>query len=92
MLMLMHRTVPWDWLCRRLKIRSIKNKANQRLTPAGGQWGFFGWHTVPADAKEIVITEGEFDAMAVYQVPHPPQRTSRTTITPRFYNESAALL
>nr|AAZ06404.1 mitochondrial helicase twinkle [Acanthamoeba castellanii] len=52
---------------RRLKIRSIKNKANQRLTPAGGQWGFFGWHTVPADAKEIVITEGEFDAMAVYQ-------------------------
>jgi twinkle protein len=60
-----------------LKLRSIKNKANQRLTPAGGQWGLFGWHTVPADAKEIVITEGEFDAMAVHQVSYIPM--SRAT-------------
>ena len=27
----------------------------------------FGWHTIPHDANEIIITEGEFDAMAVYQ-------------------------
>ena len=27
----------------------------------------FGWHTVPADAREIVLTADEFDAMAVYQ-------------------------
>lgn len=32
-----------------------------------GGWGLFGWHTVPDDAKEIIITEGEYDAMAVYQ-------------------------
>lgn len=77
---------------KRIKVRSIKHKANQRLDPSGnsfriaprlflhigkiaelrkligGHWGFFGWHTVPADAKEIVITEGEFDAMSVHQV------------------------
>jgi twinkle protein len=27
----------------------------------------FGWHTVPSDVKEIVLTADEFDAMAVYQ-------------------------
>lgn len=32
-----------------------------------GGWGLFGWHTVPDDAKEIILTEGEYDAMAVYQ-------------------------
>jgi hypothetical protein len=42
----------------RYKLRSITNKANQRLEPPGGGWGLFGWHTVPPDAKEIVITEG----------------------------------
>ena len=33
----------------------------------GGDWGLFGLHAVPADAAELVITEGEYDAMAVYQ-------------------------
>ena len=32
-----------------------------------GLTSLFGWHTVPADAKEIVLTADEFDAMAVYQ-------------------------
>ena len=27
----------------------------------------FGWHTVPTNAKEIVLTADEFDAMAVFQ-------------------------
>jgi len=52
----------------RIKARSLSNKAWQRLDPPGGCWGFFGWHTIPPDATEIVITEGEYDAMAVYQV------------------------
>lgn len=52
----------------RLKIRAMKNKSWQRLYPAGGGWGLFGFHTVPEEAKEVVLTEGEFDAMAVYQV------------------------
>ena len=33
----------------------------------GGDWGLFGLHAVPDDASELVITEGEYDAMAVYQ-------------------------
>ena len=52
---------------RRIKLRSVENKAWQRLDPPGGGWGFFGLHTVPPDATEVVITEGEYDAMAVWQ-------------------------
>eukprot|EP01083_Nonionella_stella_P238747 836449_1 len=51
----------------RIKIRSLKEKANQRLMPSGGNWGLFGFHLVPATATEIVLTEGEYDAMAVFQ-------------------------
>ena len=56
-----------DFLTRRIKVRAIENKAWQRLDPPGGGWGLFGFHTVPSDAKEIVLTEGEYDAMAVWQ-------------------------
>ncbi len=52
---------------RRIKARAISNKAWQRLDPPGGGWGLFGMHTVPLESKEVVITEGEYDAMAVYQ-------------------------
>ena len=55
------------FITRRIKARSIENKAWQRMDPPGGGWGLFGWHTVPTDATELVITEGEYDAMAVYQ-------------------------
>lgn len=55
------------YVTRRIKARAIANKAWQRLDPPGGGWGLFGMHTVPLEAKELVITEGEFDAMAVYQ-------------------------
>ncbi|OQR85631.1 twinkle protein [Achlya hypogyna] len=51
----------------RLKVRAIDDKSKQRLVPKGGSWGLFGWNTVPASATSIVVTEGEFDAMAVYQ-------------------------
>lgn len=51
----------------RYKIRSIETKSHMRLEPAGGDWGFFGWHTVPSFCQSLVITEGEFDAMAVNQ-------------------------
>jgi twinkle protein len=52
---------------RRIKARAFQEKSWQRLDPPGGGWGLFGFHTVPQDATEIVITEGEYDAMAVYQ-------------------------
>lgn len=51
----------------RFKARGIRKKHHMRLVPTGGQWGLFGWHTVPPDATDIVLTEGEFDAMAVHQ-------------------------
>eukprot|EP00177_Eucheuma_denticulatum_P000203 GFKZ01000357.1.p1 GENE.GFKZ01000357.1~~GFKZ01000357.1.p1 ORF type:complete len:793 (+),score=87.92 GFKZ01000357.1:124-2502(+) len=51
----------------RHKLRSIRTKSGMRLTPKGGGWGLFGLNTVPATAKEVVLTEGEFDAMAVFQ-------------------------
>jgi len=55
------------FVTRRLKARALEQKSWQRLDPPGGGWGLFGWHTVPDDSKEIVLTEGEYDAMAVYQ-------------------------
>lgn len=55
------------YITRRIKVRSIEQKSWQRLDPAGGGFGLFGWHTIPHDSNEIIITEGEFDAMAVYQ-------------------------
>mmetsp|Transcript_18316 Transcript_18316/g.27129 ORF Transcript_18316/g.27129 Transcript_18316/m.27129 type:complete len:713 (+) Transcript_18316:72-2210(+) len=53
-------------LCR-IKARSLERKDWQRMYPRGGKVGLFGYDTIPQDAKEIVITEGEYDAMAVYQ-------------------------
>ena len=55
------------FVTRRIKVRSITNKSYQRLDPPGGGQGLFGWHTVPPSATSVVLTEGEFDAMAVYQ-------------------------
>ena len=60
------------WITRRIKARALHNKSWQRLDPPGGGWGLFGWHTIPHDAKEIIITEGEYDAMAVYQATKRP--------------------
>lgn len=51
----------------RHKLRAIENKSVMRLAPTGGTWGLFGLNNVPPDANEVVLTEGEFDAMAVYQ-------------------------
>ncbi|CAM9495213.1 unnamed protein product, partial [Discosporangium mesarthrocarpum] len=58
---------PVDALVVRVKARAMKDKRWQKLDPPGGRWGLFGLHTIPQDATEVVVTEGEFDAMAVYQ-------------------------
>jgi len=55
------------WVTRRIKARAWQRKEWQRLDPPGGGWGLFGLHTVPAGAREVVLTEGEYDAMAVFQ-------------------------
>lgn len=59
----------------RYKLRSTRTKRGMRLDPKGGEWGFFGLDKVPDDADEIIITEGEIDAMSVYQ------NTGRPTIS-----------
>jgi len=51
----------------RVKARSLSRKDFMRLEPTGGAWGFFGMHTVSPDTEQIVITEGEYDAMSVRQ-------------------------
>ena len=51
------------------KVRGIgrENKSYMRVKPGGSIWGLFGLNTVGASDKEVVITEGEYDAMAVHQ-------------------------
>lgn len=52
----------------RTKLRSITSKACMRVHRKGaGEAGWFGWNTLDPNAEEVVITEGEFDAMAVRQ-------------------------
>lgn len=51
----------------RHKIRSVRTKSGMRLVPKGGTWGFFGLSTIPDDATQVVLTEGELDAMSVWQ-------------------------
>lgn len=53
---------------KRIKYRALEGKGKQRLHPKGGVWGFFGWHLVRDTDDSVIITEGEFDAMAVAQV------------------------
>lgn len=53
----------------KMKVRAAgsENKHKQRLLPMGSQVkGLFGVPSVRSH-KSVVITEGEFDAMAVYQ-------------------------
>lgn len=56
----------------RFKIRGMEHKEHMRLAPKGGSWGMFGLDTVPEDAEEVILTEGEFDAMAAYQATGKP--------------------
>lgn len=51
----------------RYKVRAIAKKRFMKLDPKGGDWGLFGFDALPSGSKEVVLTEGEFDAMAVYQ-------------------------
>eukprot|EP00698_Gefionella_okellyi_P009709 TRINITY_DN2488_c0_g4_i1.p1 TRINITY_DN2488_c0_g4~~TRINITY_DN2488_c0_g4_i1.p1 ORF type:complete len:652 (+),score=140.36 TRINITY_DN2488_c0_g4_i1:49-2004(+) len=52
----------------RVKSVATADAALALLEPAKGEWGLFGWHTVPKDAPDIVVTASERDAMIVHQV------------------------
>ena len=54
----------------KMKVRAIgaDNKHRQKFMPSGSDLkGLFGLTSLSKNDKAIVITEGEFDAMAVYQ-------------------------
>lgn len=58
------------WAFAKAKLRSITDKRCMQSQPtaaAGGQPGLFGLHTLPPGCKEVVVTEGELDAMSVWQ-------------------------
>jgi twinkle protein len=56
-----------SFMIKRIKYRALEGKGKQRLHPKGGAWGFFGWHVVRPHDEAVVVTEGEFDALAVAQ-------------------------
>lgn len=60
-----------DWLVMKTKIRGIfpNQKKHQRIFPPGSPFGLFGLNTLLdcSSKKAVVITEGEYDAMAVGQ-------------------------
>ena len=37
------------------------------VNPSNAEWGIFGLNTIQPNDDIVIITEGEFDAMAVYQ-------------------------
>lgn len=58
-------------------VRSVDTKGKQRIMPASspsggpkGMRGFFGWHLVRSEHTQIIVTEGEYDAMAAAQALH----------------------
>jgi twinkle protein len=57
--------------CVLVKYRDIEDKAYQRTGPKlseGGRTVLFGMPLVPAAGRDLVVTEGEFDAMALWQM------------------------
>lgn len=58
-----------SYILSKYKIRGLGegNKGYQRQEPTNAYWGIFGLHTIEPHHTQVVITEGEFDAMAVYQ-------------------------
>lgn len=53
---------------RMIKFRDINDKKRQGPTSAGQMPILFGWQAVEQNAREVWITEGEFDAMAGHQM------------------------
>lgn len=54
----------------RYKLRSIDDKHNCK-TSLNSEPCLFGWQAIPDNAREVVICEGEIDAMSWYQLGYP---------------------
>jgi len=50
-----------------VKLEADSSDSNFTIEPRQGFLGLFGWNTVDPDAKEVVLTSTEFDAIAVNQ-------------------------
>lgn len=53
------------------KSRKAEDGASPRPTAANCEPVLFGWQAVPSDAREVVITEGEIDAMSWFAYGYP---------------------
>ncbi len=53
-----------------VKYRNIHDKSRMRVEK-GGAMPLFGWQAIPDDARSVVITEGELDAVAAWQMGYP---------------------
>lgn len=53
-----------------VKYRNVHDKKKQRVEK-GGAMPLFGWQAIPEDARSVVITEGELDAVASWQMGYP---------------------
>lgn len=51
--------------------RTQDGKKDIRPTESGCEPALFGWQAIPADARAVVITEGEIDAVSCAQLGHP---------------------
>jgi twinkle protein len=56
-----------DTECSFVKQRSLEKKHNMRIEPAGAELIPFGCHLVPDTVEEVFVTEGEIDAMTIFQ-------------------------
>lgn len=50
-----------------VKYRNVDEKKDM-LQEGGAEPCLYGWHLIPPNARQIVITEGEIDAMSLHQV------------------------
>jgi twinkle protein len=53
-----------------VKYRNIRDKSRMRVEK-GGAMPLFGWQAIPDDARSVVLTEGELDAVASWQMGYP---------------------
>jgi twinkle protein len=65
------RTDPFTEFLKLVKLDRVGGKKQERRDPAGGRNILFGMMTVPEDATELVICEGEIDAMTWRQYGFP---------------------
>ncbi|GBG31753.1 Twinkle protein, mitochondrial [Hondaea fermentalgiana] len=61
------RLLDGQYVVQRIKLRGLKEKKFTQSVPGVDLSGLFGWHLVKPSDTEIVITEGEMDALAVYE-------------------------